>query len=229
MAAVGRIVHIGGFGPDTPATVVGVVGNVRHTSLAEAPEPEFYRPLAQTLPVGIAVVAKTAGSPDAAASAVRQAVWSVNRDVPIADMQPLASVLAGTLGRPRLMTFVLTVFGLVGLAVVVCGVFGVAAYFVRLRQKEMGIRLALGAAPADVGRLVLGQGLTYALAGLALGLPAAMAASSLVRSLLYGTSPNDPLAFAVLTAVILAATMSATLVPAVRARRVDPASVLRQG
>lgn len=228
-AAVGRIIHIGGFGPETPATVVGVVGSVRHTSLAEPPGPEFYRPLAQTLPVAVAVVAKTAGPPDLIASAVRQAVWAVNREVPIADMQPLASVLAGTLGRPRLMTIVLTVFGLVGLAVVVCGVYGVAAYFVRLRQKEMGIRLALGAAPADVGRLVLGQGLTYAVAGLVIGLPAALAASSLIRSLLYGTSPSDPLTFVALAAVILAATICATLVPALRARRVNPATVLRQG
>jgi predicted permease len=227
-AAVGRIIQIG-FGPtETASTVVGVVGSVRHTSLAEAPAPEFYRPLAQTLPVAVAVVAKTAGRPDGVAPAVRQAVWSVNRDVPIADMQPLASVLASTLGRPRLMAVVLTVFGLVGLAVVICGVYGVTAYFVRLRQKEMGIRLALGAAPADVGRLVLGQGLAYALAGLGIGLPAALAASALIRSLLYGTSPADPLTFVALAAVILAASISATLVPALRARRVNPASVLRQ-
>ena len=227
-AAVGRIIHIGGFGPEAPATVVGVVGSVRHTSLAEAPVPEFYRPLAQTLPVAVAVVAKTTGRPDGVAPAVRQAVWSVNRDVPIADMQPLASVLGSTLGRPRLMTIVLAVFGLVGLTVVICGVYGVAAYFVRLRQKEMGIRLALGAAPADIGRLVLGQGLAYALAGLGVGLPAALAASALIRNLLYGTSSTDPLTFVALSAVILAATICATLVPALRARRVNPASVLRQ-
>lgn len=152
----------------------------------------------------------------------------MNRDVPIADLQPLASVLGGTLGRPRLMTIVLTVFGLVGLMVVICGVYGVAAYFVRLRQKEMGIRLALGAAPADVERLVLGQGLAYATAGLGLGLPAALAGTSLIRNLLYGTSPADPLTFVALAAVILGATICATLVPARRARRVNPASVLRQ-
>ena len=227
-AAMGRVIHIGGFGPETPATIVGVVGSVRHTSLAEAPAPEFYRPLAQTLPVAVAVVAKTAGRPDSVAPAVRQAVWSVNRDVPIADMQPLASVLGSTLGRPRLMTIVLAVFGLVGLAVVTCGVYGVAAYFVRLRQKEMGIRLALGAAPADVGRLVLGQGLKYAIAGLVVGLPAALMGSSLIRSLLYGTSPSDPLTFMALAAVILVTTTCATVVPALRARRVNPASVLRQ-
>jgi predicted permease len=226
-AAVGRVIHIGGFGPEIPATVVGVVGGVRHDSLAERPAPEFYRPLAQTLGVGVAVVAKTADAPDAVAAAVRQAVWSVNRDVPIAEMQPLAAVLGSTLGRPRLMAIVLTVFGLVGLAVVVCGVYGVAAYFVRLRQREMGIRLALGAAPAQVGRLVLGQGLGYALAGLGLGLPAALAGSALIRNLLYGTSPSDPLTFAALTAVILAATLCATLVPSLRARRVNPATVLR--
>jgi hypothetical protein len=228
-AAVGRIIQIGFGQTDTPTTVVGVVGSVRHISLAEAPAPEFYRPLAQTLPVAVAVVAKTAGRPDGVAPAVRQAVWSVNRDVPIADMQPLTAVLGGTLGRPRLMAIVLTAFGLIGLTVVICGVYGVAAYFVRLRQQEMGIRLALGAAPADVGRLVLGQGLAYALAGLAVGLPAALAAAALIRNLLYGTSPADPLTFVALTAVILVATTCGTLVPALRARRVNPASVLRQG
>ena len=228
-AAVGRIIQIGFGQTETATTVIGVVGSVRHVSLAEAPAPEFYRPLAQTLPVAVALVAKTAGPPDGVAPAVRRAVWSVNRDVPIADMQPLASVLGSTLGRPRLMTIVLAVFGLVGLAVVICGVYGVAAYFVRLRQKEMGIRLALGAAPADVARLVLGQGLAYALAGLGVGLPAALAASALIRNLLYGTSPGDPLTFVTLTAMILAATVCATLVPALRARRVNPASVLRQG
>ena len=228
-AAVGRTVRLTAGQAETATTIVGVVGSVRHLSLATAPAPEFYRPLAQTLPVAVAIVAKTTGRPDAVAAAVRQAVWSVNRDVPIADMQPLTSVLGGTLGRPRLMTTVLTVFGVVGLGVVICGVYGVAAYFVRLRQKEMGIRLALGAAPAEIGRLVLGQGVCYAAAGLGIGLPAALAASAMIRSLLFGISSRDSFTFILISGVILTSTIVATLVPAIRARRVNPSTVLRQG
>jgi len=110
---------------------------------------------------------------------------------------------------------------------VLSGVYGVVAYSVRRREREMGIRLALGAAPVSVGRLVVRQGVVYGFAGLALGVPIALALTGLMRGLLFGIQPRDPATVAGLCALVVTATVAATLVPAWRAQRVDPAGVLR--
>jgi ABC-type antimicrobial peptide transport system permease subunit len=125
------------------------------------------------------------------------------------------------------MATLLLVFACVGLAIVVSGVYGVVAYSVRRREKEMGIRLALGAAPLSVSGLVVRQGIAYALGGLLLGLPVALATTGVMRSLLFGIEPRDPATIAGLCATVVAATIAATLVPARRALRVNPATVLK--
>jgi predicted permease len=226
-AAVGRRFHSGSASGDETLLIVGVVGSVRHVAVASTPLPELYRPVAQSFALPLALVLRTASEPAAFAAAVRQAVWTVDPQVPIADMMPLATLLRDSLGKPRMTATLLLVFAAAGLAVVLSGVYGVVAYTVRRREREIGIRLALGAAPRAVGALVLRQGVFYAAAGLAAGVPVALGAGGFMRSILFGIEPRDPGTFAALCGVVAAATIAAALVPALRAQRIDPAAVLK--
>jgi len=226
-AALGRTIRTGSASGEQTPTVVGVVGDVRHRALAEAPRPEMYRPVAQSFAIASAVTVRTSGPPARYVGAVREAVRSVDTQVAIADLLPLTTLLRESLGHPRLVATLLLVFACVGLAIVVSGVYGVVAYTVRRREREMGIRLALGAAPLSVSGLVVRQGLAYACGGFALGLPVALAATGVMRGLLFGIEPRDPATIAALCAGVAAATVAATLVPARRALQVDPAAVLK--
>jgi putative ABC transport system permease protein len=226
-AALGHTIRTGSASGEETPTIVGVVGDVRHRALAEEPLPEIYRPVAQSFATALALTVRTSDAPGRAIGAVRNAVWSVDRDVAIADLLPLATLLRETLGRPRLLATLLLIFAFVGLAIVMSGVYGVVAYSVRRREREIGIRLALGAAPATLRRLIVGQGVAYAVGGLAVGVPIAAAVTGVMRSLLFGIQPRDPATFAALCALVAATTVGATLVPASRAMRVEPASVLR--
>jgi putative ABC transport system permease protein len=228
-AALGRTVRIGSaaFADPQPTMIVGIVGDVRHRALAEEPEPEVYQPVGQAFAIALAVTVRTADIPGRSIGAVREAVWSLDRDVAIADLLPLTTLLRDSLGRPRLVATLLLIFALVGLAILVSGVYGVVAYSVRRREREMGIRLALGAAPRSVSGLVIRQGIAYAVGGLAIGLPVALAATGVMRGLLFGVEPRDPGTVAGLSALVAAVTIAATLVPARRAMRVEPASVLK--
>jgi ABC-type antimicrobial peptide transport system permease subunit len=207
--------------------VVGVVGDVRHSSLAIAPEPEIYRPVAQAFVMAMTLVVRTAGQPAAAAASVRTAVWSVDPNVAIAGMAPMTAAVRENLGRPRMMATLLLVFAAVGVAIVICGVYGVVAYSIRRREREIGIRVALGAERSAIRALVLRQGLRYGLAGLLFGVPAALAAGRLMKGLLFGIEPHDALTLAALPVVITLATLAATLIPARRAVRIEPAAVMR--
>jgi hypothetical protein len=226
-AALGRAVRTGSASGEQMPLVVGIVGDVRHRALAEAPRPELYRPVAQSFAIALAVTVRTSGPPARAVGAVREAVWSVDRDVAIADLVPMTTLLRESLGRPRLVATLLLVFACVGLAIVVSGVYGVVAYSVRRREREMGIRLALGAAPLSVSGLVVRQGIAYAAGGLAIGVPVALAAAGVMRGLLFGIGPHDAPTIAGLCGLVAASTVAATLVPAQRALRVNPAAVLK--
>lgn len=226
-AALGRTIRTGSASGEQTPTIVGVVGDVRHRALAEAPRPEMYRPVAQSFSIALAVTVRTTGPPARFVGTVREAVRSVNPNVAIADLLPLTTLLRDSLGHPRLMATLLLVFACVGLAIVVSGVYGVVAYSVRRREREMGIRLALGAAPLSVSGLVVRQGVAYALGGLLLGVPIALATTGVMRGLLFGIEPRDPATIVGLCATVAAATIAATLVPARRALRVDPAAVLK--
>ena len=176
--AVGnRIVqHGGGSEKLEVLEIVGVAGDVRHRGLDQPAMPEMFRPLTQTFMFPMAVVLRTAGPPEQLAAAVRQAAFEIDPVVPVAELQPYTTMIAGTLGRPRLLGFLLTVFAAAGLSLGLVGVYGVVAYRIRQREREIGIRLALGAAPARVATGVVAQGIGYALAGLAIGLACRVAA-----------------------------------------------------
>jgi putative ABC transport system permease protein len=228
LRAVGqRVVTLTGRGKEEPE-IVGVVADIRFQSLDKASEPEIYRPLAQTFMFPMGFVVRTDGPPAQLAAAVRQAAYEIDPAVPVADLQPLSSLIAGTLGRPRLLAMLLSVFAAIGLLLGIVGVYGVVTYRVRQQEREFGIRLALGARPTGVLQGVIVQGAVYAAAGLALGLPAAFALTRLMDSVIFGITSHDPLTFVALPSTIVLATLAATLLPARRAARVDPVTTMRE-
>jgi putative ABC transport system permease protein len=230
MNAIGRtlVIKSGRTGQDEDVEVVGVVGDVRHLSLDHAPGPEIFRPLTQTFMFPMAVVARTQGPPEQIAAAVRQIAYEIDPVVPVAEMQPYSAMIAGTLGRPRLLGFLLSIFAAAGLALSLIGVYGVVAYRVRQREREIGIRLALGAQPQRMATSVVAQGATHALIGVAIGVPAALLLSRLMASLLFGVTTHDPMTFTVLPlAVVMVASLACSL-PARRAARIDPVIAIRQ-
>jgi predicted permease len=226
-AALGRGIRMKDPVGEAHAVIVGVVADVRHTSIASGPEPEFYTPVAQAFGTAMTLVVRTAGPPAAVGASVRAAVRSVDPNVAVAAMGPMTTIVRENLGRPRMLATLLLVFAAVGGTVVVCGVYGVVAYTVRRRERELGIRAALGAGRGTLHALVLRQGLRYAAASLIVGLPAALVVSRLMRGVLYGVQPFDMITVAALCASVVVTTLAATMVPAVRAGRVDPATVLR--
>jgi predicted permease len=228
--AVGQtlIVRSGRTGQNEPLEVVGVIGDVRHAGLDKPPAAELFRPFTQTFMFPMAVVARTAGPPGQLAAAVRQLAFEIDPVVPVAELQPYTTLIAGTLGRPRLVGFLLTIFATTGLALGLVGVYGVVAYRVRQREREIGIRLALGAHPSTMAKSVVTQGMRHAATGVALGLPIAFLLSRVMASMLFGVTTHDPLTFAALPILVTAATMLACYLPARRAARVDPITAIRQ-
>ncbi len=229
-AAIGQrlILMRGATGQDEPVEVVGVVGDVRHLGLDREPIAELFRPFRQTFMFPMAVIARTEGPPEQIGAAVRQAAFEVDPVVPVAEMQPYTTMIADTLGRPRLVSYLLTIFAAAGLALGLVGVYGVVAYRVRQREREIGIRLALGAKPKEVARRVIAQGAWHAIAGVAIGLPAALVLSRVMASQLFGVTARDPLTFTALPIMIVAVTTLACYLPARRAARVDPVTAIKQ-
>ena len=228
-AAIGQrlVQRGGGRDGDSVVEIVGVIGDVRHDGLDTPPRAEFYRPLAQTFMFPMHVVVRTAGEPTALAGAVRRAAYEIDAAVPVADLQTVPSLLAASLGRPRLLATLLGVFAAAGLLLSVVGLYGLVAVRVRQREREIGIRMALGASAETVAGRVVGHGLLQAGAGVALGVPAALALARFMESLVYGVSPRDPLTFVGLPLLLAVVAAAACWLPARRAARIDPVIALR--
>jgi putative ABC transport system permease protein len=228
-SAIGRsiVTPASGRPGEETSEIVGVSGDVHHDGLDGPVRAELYKPLAQTFMFPMAVVVRTQGAPADLAPSVRQAVLEIDPAIPVAELQPYTSLIAGTLDRPRLLGGLLTVFAGAGLLLALVGTYGVVAYRVRQREREIGIRVALGAAPAAMARSVVWSGVRYAMAGLVVGLPAAFALSRVMQSVIFGVTPRDPITFVTLPVVILAATVAASYLPSRRAARVDPVSAMR--
>jgi putative ABC transport system permease protein len=220
------------FGTDTDwLEIAGVVEDVRQFGLGEELRPTAYFALNTRSPnvdlnVGELVV-RTAGDPMALAPSVAAAVRRVAPDVPLTTARTMEQVVAESLVETSFTMIVLIVAGTVSLLLGVIGLYGVIGYVVTQRTREIGLRIALGAAPGEVRGMVLRQGLTLALIGVAIGLAGALALSRLLESLLFGISSRDPLTLAAVTAVLLAASTLAVYVPARRASAVSPMTALR--
>jgi putative ABC transport system permease protein len=228
-AAIGRPLVTSGAAGEQAVQIVGVVRDVRFRSLNDAATPEIYRPLAQTFMFPMAFTVRTTADPSQIASAVRQAALAVDSTIPVAEIQPLTSLIAGTLGRPRLLATLLSVFAAVGLALGLVGIYGVVAYRVRQQLPDYAIRLALGAGPDRIAQGVLAHGAWLTGAGLLIGIPSAFALARLMESMVFGVTTHDPLTFVALPVAVTLTTLLACAIPARRAARVDPVMTMRGG
>jgi predicted permease len=225
---IGRRVRLGRATRDEWAEIVAVVASVHHDALDSAPRPEVYLPFAQRSVVANSLIVRTALDPLHLAPAIRERIATLDRDVPISEVRTMDALYAASLGRRRLVLVLLGLFAGIGLVLSGVGVYGVVAYGVRLRFKELGIRAALGAEPHALRRLVVGSGLRYAALGVAMGVPAALALARLFQSLVFGVTTHDPLSFTAIPMLLVVLAVAASWLPARRASAVDPVSVLRE-
>jgi putative ABC transport system permease protein len=210
-----------------PTEVIGVAADVNNLSLAAAPEAEVYLPFPQRPWASMNLILRTAGDPHNWAGAARAAVAEVDRDQPVTALNTMEEVLATSTAQQRFSVFLLGVFSVTALLLAAVGLYGAVAYSVAERTQEMGIRIALGAATGDIVRMVVGQGLALALAGLAIGTIAALALTRLMSGLLFQVSAADPASFAASALLFVAIAALASYLPARRATRVDPTEALR--
>lgn len=222
---VGRRVWVGGS--IGQATVVGVVGDVRHGGLAARPRPELYVPYRQYPHGGMTVVVRGSGDAAELTRAVKGAVYAVDPAQPISDLTTLSDLLRGSVAPERFNLILLGGFAALALLLAAVGVYGIVAYAVSSRTREIGIRMALGAAGREVRRAVMGPALGPSLAGIVLGSAGAVLLGRALGTELYEVGPHDPLTFALVAVVLLGAAAVACAIPARRAARVDPVVALR--
>ncbi|HEY1434550.1 MAG TPA: ADOP family duplicated permease, partial [Thermoanaerobaculia bacterium] len=216
---------VAAFAPEKPREVVGIVGDVKFRGL-DHPDPvaAMYVPFEQIPRAGVALAIRARGS---VASAATAAVHAVDPTQPVDQILSMEQLLATSVSRQRFGMLLLASFAALALVLAAVGIYGVLAYAVRHRRREIGIRMALGARMSDVLRLVVVQGMRPALLGMAIGLAAALALTRGLSSLIYGVSATDPFTLGAVAGVLAAVALAACLVPALRATRVDPMKALR--
>jgi len=207
--------------------VVGVVADVRHAGLAGASRPLLYVPYRQTNWHNAQLIVRTSGDPLALAATVRAEVGAVNRNAIVTRVQTMEAAIGDSIARPRMATLLVGAFSTVGVLLAALGLYGIMAHGVVQRTREIGIRVALGATHGDVSWLILRQGFIVTLAGILIGLLGVTLTARVLGTLLYATSPVDPLALAIAILLLMAAALSAAYIPARRATGVDPIVALR--
>jgi putative ABC transport system permease protein len=211
-----------------PLEIIGVVGNTRHESLAIEPIPEFYIPFAQDPDRRMNIVLRTSTEKlSGLENAVRNTIHGIDPDVDVPDLEPLAKLIGTTLAQPRFNMMLLGAFAGVAIILAAIGIYGVIAYSVAQRTKEIGIRMALGAQRRDMLMMILRQSLMLVFVGIGIGLAAALGATRLMVTLLYGVAASDPLTYITVILLLGLSALLATLVPARRAMNVDPMVALR--
>jgi predicted permease len=208
-------------------TVTGIVGDVRSARLGAAPAPTFYWSIHRFLFGPMSMVVRTSGATDPLAAAIRRAVRETDPSVAVFQIRTMDEFRADSLTRERLVSGLLGGFAATALVLAALGTYGVIAFTVQQRTRELGIRIAVGAQTGDILRLVLGQCLRLVAMGAVLGVAGALAASRLLSTMLYETGPRDPVSCLVATAVLVIAAFCASLLPARKATRVDPLTALR--
>ncbi|HWE50418.1 MAG TPA: ABC transporter permease [Bryobacteraceae bacterium] len=207
--------------------VVGIASDARNTSLDKTPVDMMYMPYWQRPRTTASILVRTAMDPKAIAAALREVVWSAERDAPVPEERTLGQIMSQSIARQRFQMMLVLLFAMAALALAAFGTYGVVSYSVARRRAEIGIRIALGAQQGRVLRLVLRQGMTPVVAGLIAGGLAAVAIGKYVSSLLFEVSPRDPWAFIVSAAVLIAISIFACWIPARRAAAVNPLDAIR--
>jgi putative ABC transport system permease protein len=208
-------------------TVVGVVTDVKSHGLAGRIEPEVYRPFTQAPSRDMSLVVRTSVEPTTLAALLRAAVASVDAQVPVSEIRTAEQIVSGSVADSRFTTFLLAAFAAVALVLAAVGIYGVIAYTVSQRTREIGVRVALGARGRDVQWQVVRQGGRLALVGIAVGVVASLAAARLLSSLLFGVSTTDPITFVSVALLLGGVAVLASWIPARRAASVDPIIALR--
>jgi predicted permease len=217
------------FDNSKPMTIVGVVGDVRQRGPERNPMPECYMPYSQHAFNGttLSVVVRTVSDPSAVADTLRRVAHERSPDVPM-KFTTMEAILSENVAAPRFRTLLFAVFASLAVCLAMAGVYGVMAYAIGQRSNEIGLRMALGASTGSVLRLVLGQGLTLAGLGLALGLVAAVAGTRLLTNILFRVQPNDPMVYLAVAVLLAIVALVASYVPARRAAKIDPLTAIRQ-
>jgi putative ABC transport system permease protein len=218
-----------GFPPDTNVIhqIVGVVGNVRDRRLAEEPVPMMYVPFAQAPFWGGEVLVKSNAPPADVVGAIRAVVNGMDKELPVTGIVTMPEAIDASVAQPKFRAWLLGAFGIVAVLLAAVGVFGVVSFSVASRTQEFGVRAALGASPASIGRMILREGLVLGGVGLSAGLVAALGFARFLRGELYGVTAYDPVTFVISLAILLGVAVAACFIPARRAMSVDPIVALR--
>jgi predicted permease len=225
---IGRRIRPGRANSTAPwLTIVGIVRGVRNNSLGAEPEAQLYRCVAQVSSLSMSLVVRTKSAEMTLASAVQQDVRAIDVELPLFGIKPMTEVMAQATAQRRFSMVLFGLFAAVALLLAALGIYAMMAFLVRQRAHEIGIRLALGARPADAIALVLRRGLTLTLIGAALGIAGGLFVSRMMTGLLYGVSTVDPVSFAVPALALTIVSLLACYVPAVRASHIDPIRTLR--
>lgn len=225
-SAIGHYIRYD-WGTPQRVQIVGVAGDVHHDGPDKQAYMEVYRPVAQIAAIGMALVVRVSGDPAQYGTALRNAMREVDRDVPLATVQPMSALVSQALGSTRLSTTLFGLFGALGLLLAAIGIYGVMTYTVQQRRHEIGVRIALGASPSAVVAMVVRRGAVLAVVGIVVGLVVALAMAGLMQKLVFGVPPRDSATFGTIGVIVGAVGVLAAYVPGVRATHVDPAAALR--
>jgi len=226
--AIGRKIVLGYMGKRLVREIVGVSTDIKQEELGSPTKPEMYVPYQQVPWLGAALVVRTAAAdPMSLKKGLQQAIWDVDKDLPVSVPETVEHHLSDLVAEPRLYTLLLGVFAGAALILASVGIYGVMSYSVSERTHEIGIRMALGAGQRDVVGMIVRQGLVLSLTGVAIGVAVAFAMTRVMSSLLFGVSTTDPVTFAAVSIVLTGVALGACFVPARRATKVDPMVALR--
>ena len=214
---------------DLSKPIVGVVNDIRQSAIEEPAEPTIYVHNIQNSRVKVTLVARTQGDPLAMVQPIRTAIWSLDPEQTITSIFTYDDIVSEAVARPRLLTVLLGAFGVLGLVLGALGIYGVLAYTVNQRQREIGMRIALGAHPRSVLGMIVRRGLVLAGAGIVIGIAGAFALTRYIRGVLFGIEATDPATFAGVAIMLLGVAAVASWLPARRAAAVDPMAALRGG
>jgi putative ABC transport system permease protein len=223
---IGQRLNLGGDDKQTQE-IVGIVADVRNDDIDEVIDPIAYSPYAQNVRNTMSLVIRGSQDPNQLTAAVRGQVQALDPNLPVSNVKPVGQMIAERISPKRLMTYILAVFGLIALLLASIGIYGVMSYAVTQRTREIGVRMALGAQALDVLKLIVKNGMTMALAGVAIGLVGSFGLSRLLANLLFKTKATDPMTFAAVSAALIVVALLACYIPARRATRVDPLVALR--